>query len=272
MGMSLKIIILAAGQGRRLLPLTETAPKALLDIHGRSLLAVQVEAFKACGATEIVVLTGFRSQSISKELVTLGEEFPAIQFREVYNPFFNVADNLASCWMARHEMSGDFILVNGDNLFRHDVVCKLLSSPDAPITLAIDRKASYDEDDMKVMLDGTRLTEIGKRLPLDTVDAESIGMILFRGEGPKLFRAALEKIMLEPDALRRWYLSVIGALARQVEVQTSSIEGLEWCEVDVPLDLQHARGLVASWGEGRSSQKNESSEDTIRLVSKSDSS
>lgn len=269
--MPLKIIILAAGQGRRLLPLTETAPKALLDIHGRSLLAVQVEAFRVCGAREIVVLTGFRSESIGRELEMLGEQFPEMQFREVYNPFFNVADNLASCWMARHEMDCDFILVNGDNLFRHDVVGRLMASPQAPITLAIDRKASYDEDDMKVMLDGTRLTEIGKRLPLDTVDAESIGMILFRGEGPALFRQALETTMLEPDALRRWYLSVIGAIAREVDVQTASIEGLEWCEVDVPLDLQHARGMVASWGEDGSSQRNEPAGEAIRLVSKSDS-
>ncbi len=267
----MKIIILAAGQGRRLLPLTESAPKALLDIHGRSLLAVQVEAFRACGAKEIVVLTGFRSQSIDRELGRLGQIFPEIQFREIYNPFFNVADNLASCWMARHEMEGDFILVNGDNLFRHDVVKRLLASPAAPITLAIDRKPVYDEDDMKVMLDGTRLTEIGKRLPLDTVDAESIGMILFRGKGPGLFRQALEKTMLEPDALRRWYLSVIGMLARQVDVQTASIEGLEWCEVDVPLDLQHARGMVASWAGADPSRKNDLPEDTIRLVSKSDS-
>ncbi len=243
----MKIIILAAGQGRRLLPLTENAPKALLDIHGRSLLAVQVAAFCACGAKEIIVLTGFRASTIEQELAELVPQFPGTVLRSLYNPFFAVADNLASCWMARHEMQGEFILVNGDNLFRDDLVQTLLAAPDAPITLAIDRKSSYDADDMKVMLDGARLTEIGKRLPLDTVDAESIGMILFRDHGPELFRAALENAMLEADALRRWYLSVIGTLARDVDVQTASIEAHEWCEVDVPLDLQHARAMVARW-------------------------
>ncbi len=248
----MKIIILAAGQGRRLLPLTENAPKALLDIHGRSLLAVQVEAFCACGAEEIVVLTGFRAATIEQELGRLAPQFPGTVLRSLYNPFFAVADNLASCWMARHEMGDEFILVNGDNLFRRDLVQTLLASPDAPITLAIDRKSSYDADDMKVMLDGARLTEIGKRLPLDTVDAESIGMILFRGKGPGLFRGALEDAMLEADALRRWYLSVIGTLARDVDVHTASIEAHEWCEVDVPLDLQHARAMVARWNDDSS--------------------
>ncbi len=244
----MKVIILAAGQGRRLLPLTESTPKALLTIHGRSLLAWQTQAFCACGADEIVVLTGFHTRTVETELETLKSLYPGVAFRALYNPFFSVADNLASCWMARHEMRGDFILVNGDNLFRADVVRALLAnSGDAPITLAIDRKSAYDSDDMKVMLDGTRLTEIGKRLPLDTVDAESIGMIHFQGDGPALFRAELELTMLEPDALRRWYLSVIGTLARSVDVQTASVEGCEWCEVDVPVDLQQARALAARW-------------------------
>ena len=50
----------------------------------------------------------------------------------------------------------------------------------APVTVAIGHKPEYDSDDMKVMLDGDRLTEIAKTLPLEAVDAESIGMILFR--------------------------------------------------------------------------------------------
>ncbi len=253
----MKIIILAAGQGRRLLPLTENAPKALLDIHGQSLLAVQVQAFCACGATEIVVLTGFRAATINDELENLARRFPQTSFRTLFNPFYAVADNLASCWMARFEMDSDFILVNGDNLFRAGLVQTLLEAPKAPITVAIDRKETYDSDDMKVMLDGQRLTEIGKRLPLDTVDAESIGMIAFRGEGPGMFRRALEEAMLEPDALRRWYLSVIGALARDVNVQTASIEEHEWCEVDVPLDLQHARNMVARWSERQAEGKSQ---------------
>jgi L-glutamine-phosphate cytidylyltransferase len=80
----------------------------------------------------------------------------AVEIRTVYNPFYAVADNLASCWMARAEMDCDFIQVNGDNLFRADLVRALLKSSDAEATVAINRKAQYDADDMKVMLDGGR--------------------------------------------------------------------------------------------------------------------
>ncbi len=243
----MKVVILAAGQGKRLLPLTEDIPKCLLDIGGRRLLERQIDAFAACGVSEIVVITGYGAAQVDQVLDQLRDTVPDVVFKTTFNPFFGVADNLASCWMARHQMDQDFILVNGDNLFQADMVEQLLKAPDAPITVAIAHKQQYDNDDMKVMLDGARLTEIGKTLPVDTVNAESIGMLLFRGTGPVLYRAALEEAMMETTGLRQWYLSVINALAKQVTVMTQPVDGIEWCEVDFPADLQQARHLVATW-------------------------
>jgi len=242
-----KVVILAAGQGKRLLPLTEDIPKCLLDIGGRRLLERQIDAFAASGATEIVVITGYGAAQVSEVLEQLRGSVPGVELKTTFNPFFGVADNLASCWMARHDMDRDFILVNGDNLFQANMVEQLLKAKDAPITVAIARKQQYDNDDMKVMLDGERLTEIGKTLPVDTVDAESIGMLLFRGDGPSYYRDALEEAMMETSGLRQWYLSVINALAKQVSVMTQPVDGIEWCEVDFPADLQQARQLVTDW-------------------------
>ncbi len=243
----MKVVILAAGQGKRLLPLTEDIPKCLLDIGGRRLLERQIDAFAASGATEIVVITGYGAAQVNSVLEQLRTSVPGVELKTTFNPFFGVADNLASCWMARHDMDRDFILVNGDNLFQADMVEQLLKARQAPITVAIAHKQKYDNDDMKVMLDGERLTEIGKTLPVDTVDAESIGMLLFRGEGPALYRAALEEAMMETTGLRQWYLSVINTLAKQVSVMTQPVDGIDWCEVDFPADLQQARHLVAEW-------------------------
>jgi hypothetical protein len=98
-------------------------------------------------------------------------------------------------------MNENFILLNGDTLFQAPLVRQLLSSPDAPVTLAVDRKASYDEDDMKVCLDGTRLTDIGKKLPVDAVDGESIGCMVFRGDGPSIFARYLAQVLRDPGTL-----------------------------------------------------------------------
>ena len=57
----MRVIILAAGQGKRLLPLTAEVPKALLDIGGKPLIERQIEAFAACGVKDFVVVTGYAS-------------------------------------------------------------------------------------------------------------------------------------------------------------------------------------------------------------------
>ena len=246
----LKALIIGAGQGRRLLPLTEREPKALLDIGGKSLLQWQVDALVDCGIKDIVFLAGFNLPAVERNLEHLAARWSGVGFRAVYNPFYGVADNLATCWMAREEMVGDFLLLNSDTLFSQPVLQCLLDSPSAPVSLAVDHKAKYDDDDMKVELDGDRLLDIGKTLPAERVQGESIGMLYFRGEGSERFRSALEAAMLEPTALRQWYLSIIATLATEIRVQAVTISGHDWCEIDYPVDIKAARQMVASWRSG----------------------
>ncbi len=243
----MKVLILGAGQGKRLLPLTEDIPKALLDVGGRTLIERQIEAFTACAIRQFVVITGYGCADMERVLQEISDRIGGITIRTVYNPFYAVADNLASCWMARAEMDGDFIQVNGDNLFRSEMVRDLLAAASAAVTVAVNRKDEYDADDMKVMLDGDRLTEIGKTLPVEAVDAEAVGLYVFRGDGPRLYRETLERAMLDPGALRQWFPSAVGALAKQTDVRVCAVNGHEWCEVDFPTDLQRARHMVAGW-------------------------
>ncbi|MFT3987614.1 NTP transferase domain-containing protein [Aestuariivirga sp.] len=243
----MRVIILAAGQGKRLLPLTAEVPKALLDIGGRSLIGRQIDAFAACGLKDFVVVTGYNANRMDEALAVIARQ-RGVNIGTVYNPFYAVADNLASCWMARGEMTSDFIQVNGDNVFRADLVEKLLKGPDVPVAVAVNLKDSYDPDDMKVMLDGGRLTEIGKTLPVDTVDAEAIGFYVFKREGVSAYVRILEKAMREPSGLKQWFPAAIGMLAKTMDIATIPVTGTRWGEVDFPVDLQQARQLAASWG------------------------
>ncbi len=241
-----KVIILAAGQGSRLLPLTQGLPKALLDIHGQTLIGRQIDAFATCGVKEFVVVTGFRPDLMEEALARIARR-NNVTVRTVYNPFYAVADNLASCWMARHEMDGDFIQVNGDNVFRADLAQALLAADGAPVIAAVARKRHYDADDMKVVLAGDRLLRIGKELPLEEVNAEALGFYVFRGEGPRLYRETLEEMIREPDGLHQWFPAAIDRLASRVEVKVLDLTGMEWCEVDYPTDLKLAREYAARW-------------------------
>ncbi|AJE20230.1 NTP transferase domain-containing protein [Azotobacter chroococcum] len=240
-----RAVILSAGQGRRLLPFTENSPKCLLDIAGRSVVEWQIDALLAAGIGHVTVVVGYGAEQVERVLI---DRYGTGTVATLYNPFFEVADNLASCWMARQAMQDEFLLLNGDTLFELAVLERLLEAPPRPITLAIDRKAGYDSDDMKVCLDGERLTRVGKTLPLAHIDGESIGMMYFQPQGAALFRQTLEAQMRRPEALQRWYLSIIDQLAQDTgQVFVQSIEGLSWGELDFPADLESVRAKARFW-------------------------
>jgi choline kinase len=239
----MQAVILSAGQGRRLLPLTAERPKCLIDLGEKTLLQWQLDALLGAGIGPITVVTGYAGTAVEAVIARHYADRPV---RAQFNPFFQVADNLGSCWIARSAFDGEVLLLNGDTVFEPAVVERLLAAPAAPIRLVTDRKASYDDDDMKVIVDGARLLRIGKHLPVDAVDAESIGMLRFSVNGARRFQVAVEAALREPDGLRWWYLSVIDRLADEGLVETCSIEGLRWAEVDFPRDLDAARAVVTA--------------------------
>src|SRR3546814_16513949 len=98
---------------------------------------------------------------------------------------------------------------------------------------------------MTVVLAGGRLAGIGRALALDVVNGESIGMLLFKGDGPRLFADAVDQAMRTPEGLKWWYLRVIALLAQRTTVGTVSIEGLAWGEIDYPVDLQQEHGRAS---------------------------
>jgi choline kinase len=239
-----KIIILSAGQGRRLLPLTAARPKCGVDIAGRSLLGWQLGEIARCDVDEVVVVSGFHADVVD-ELI---EGFTALPVRTLHNPFYDASDNLGTCWVARHEMREPFIILNGDTLFEAAILQKLLASPvEAPITLVTNRKDDYDEDDMKVVVKDGRLERVSKRLELDVVTGESIGMMAFRAEGPRLFVDEIEALMRTDQGLKLWYLSAIDDLAKAGHVNVCDTHPLSWCEVDDRADLDNAATVVTSW-------------------------
>lgn len=239
-----KTLILSAGQGKRLSPLTDDRPKCLVELAGRSVLEWQLRHLHKAGVTEAVVVTGFRSDLVEAEVARL--KLPGLAIRTLYNPFYSVTDNLATCWLAREEMRGPFMILNGDTLFEPAIAERLISAPAAPITVTVDRKMTYDADDMKVLTDGDALRAIGKTIT--EYDAESIGFLRFDADGGALFVKTLEAIMRTPEGLKRWYLSVINEIAQHNDVvRVRSIEGLDWAEMDFPEDLVGNRALTARW-------------------------
>jgi len=82
----MKAIIVSAGQGQRLLPLTEDTPKCLLPVLGDlSMLEVQLHALAECGITNVSIMVGFRAEKVEARLRE--RPIPGLEVRTCYNPF-----------------------------------------------------------------------------------------------------------------------------------------------------------------------------------------
>ena len=241
----MKAIILSAGQGSRLGHLTSNRPKCLIEFGGRTLLDRQLDTLAANGIDEAVVVTGFQDQQVE---AAIARRAGGPKVRTIYNPFYKVADNLGSLFIARDELDGDCLVWNGDTLVSDSLMARVIANRQSGICVTIDRKDGYDADDMKVVVDREgRLHAIGKRLPMRNVNAESIGLLGFRGEGAETFRSAIETAIRTPEGTTIWYLRVIHQIAQKDDVWTFDIRGEEWGEVDFPEDVERAQRLVERW-------------------------
>jgi choline kinase len=141
----MKAIILSAGQGSRLGPLVNDRPKCLIDFNGRTLLDRQLDALAANGVGEAVVVTGFHDQLVDQAIAARSG---GPKVRTIFNPFFKVADNTGSLFMAREALAGDCLVWNGDTLVSRALMKRVVENDRSGFCVTIDRKPSYDDDDM----------------------------------------------------------------------------------------------------------------------------
>ena len=242
----MKALILAAGRGHRLWPFTAECPKCMLSLgEVESILEHQLVNLKMAGIDRAVLICGFGLEQIRDKLRSHGS---GVAVKTVYNPFYMVADNLISLWSARSEMEGDFLLLNGDNVFHPDIVGELLRA-DGDCCIAIRLKGEFDEDDMKVQLEGDAVVGIGKDLTAQRCHGESVGVMKFTGRGVSVIRRSLEEAVTEVSAIGSLFTDALQRMMTEGQrVRAVDIGSLAWADVDTPDDLKFARDNLHLFG------------------------
>ena len=238
---SVKAIILAAGRGSRLRPLTDGLPKCLLPIGDGTILGRLLGNLEIAGIGEAVMVCGYRINQVRQAADAYRG---GVDIRLVSNPFHSVADNLVSLWAARSHMDGDFLLINGDNVFS-PAGLPLLAHTDSPCCLMVRRRDTYDGDDMKVAIRGDGVVRIGKDLSAGETTAASVGIMQFRGRGVDWIRGILEESVMADGAMQSLFPSAIqGIIDQGRHVSYLDIGRLPCADVDTVADLDHVRSQI----------------------------
>ncbi len=234
----MRVIILAAGQGKRLYPLTKNCPKSLLEIGGgRSVLESQLKCVRETGLKDVTIVTGYKTEQIEAKI----KDIEDIDISICYNPFFATSNNLISAWLAVRETGENFVLVNGDDVFKPHVLQGLLDSGH-PITMVIDRKESYDTDDMKVVTRDDHIIKVSKEIPPEEANGESIGMMLFRGKGRSIIGETLESMVRDEESKQIFYLAALQKIMDMgYPVRYFECAPEDWAEIDFHSDLSFIR-------------------------------
>lgn len=242
----MKAIVLLAGIGERLLPITKYTHKCLIDLgDGSCVLDRIISNIHDCEfIDEIILVTGHMWDKVEERLAKLNVQ---IKINTIYNPLYSVCNNLISLWCARDRLlEDDFIITNGDNYYE-SVVLRNISRQRDSIQLTIDKKDCYTDDDMKVSMDKDgNIVRISKDIENEIIAAESVGLLLVQGsEKRRIFYDVILDVVKNRKMLDAYWLEVVNRLIVDGHtVDSYEISSLDWWEIDFKADLDELKEII----------------------------
>lgn len=239
----MQAVILAAGMGVRLRPLTQRVPKGLLEVGGKALLTRSLESLGASGVDEAVVVVGFMGGTIRRHL---GDCLAGMSLRYVDNPRFEATGSMYSLSLARPLLDGPILLLESDLLYERRAVETMVARTGEDTILIADLLGSGD--DVYVCTDRTgRITALGKELASEDRDRAAgclVGISTFTPPFLEEVMAQAEREYAAGLLNRHYEECVLAASLQGRPVKAVHCPDLRWTEIDTPADLERARTEV----------------------------
>ena len=234
-------VILAAGMAKRLRPLTDTKPKCLLEVAGRTLLERTVDAMCQAGISEFVVVTGYRADQITDFLTA---HYQDLVFHFLHNADYEHNNNIYSLWMSMQVVRGrEFLLMDSDILCDPQAVVRIAGEPES--ALAVNRH-ELGEEEMKVVVDADQhITEISKTCRPEDAMGESVGIEHITADYSEALARELDLMIQQEGLIDIFYERAFERLIPQGHtfrvVDTTNYFSYE---LDTPEDFQRAQELM----------------------------
>lgn len=235
----MKAIILAAGIGSRIRPLTEDRPKCLLEIDEISLLQRMIFHIRECGVDDILIVVGYLQNQIRDHVRTT---HPDIDVQYVINDRYQVTNAGYSLMLALEAIDDDTIIkFDADVAFERDILTRLIECDDGNY-LCLDRDIKLDEEEIKVIVEnGDRVVKASKTVDPRQAVGESIGIEKLDRDTVRKLRRELQLMMKSSRHHQDYYEAAYERLiAKSVPFYTLDITGLKWTEIDTTTDLRAA--------------------------------
>ncbi len=234
----MKAIILAAGTGTRLLPLTEKIPKCLIEIYDKTILEKIIDSCLHVGINDFTVVTGHGKKFVTERLS-----------RSLYrNASYNIVENTnykdtntgVSLSIALKNIDDTVVIVNGDLIFDEKILNLLINQNRTAII--IDNAKKLTEESFKVKLENKNIKLMGKNISINEADGEFIGLSLIKCDDIYMTEQILEKLISENK--HQYYDFVFQELSKIGLVDFIFTNGLKWTEIDTLDDLKYAKKIA----------------------------
>ncbi len=235
--MTTRAIVLAAGAGTRLNPMTNGLPKCLVPFGERRLVDLQIAALQAAGVEDIVLVVGFETDQVRRHLRGL----PDVRFVE--NPDFGSTNSIYSLYLARAFLDRETFLFNCDIVF-HPALLERMLAGDRPNAIAVDSRMQRVPGEMNVRIrDGGEVTAIGKSLDPSSCQAQSVQLARFDSAGARSVAEEVERLVAgqRKDVFPT---SAYGPLIERGELFAVEGGDLPWAEIDSVDDYNAAVSSV----------------------------
>lgn len=238
----MKLVILVAGVGSRLRPLTDTCPKCLVEVGGRSILGRFLELSEAVDEiSEVVLVTGYLREQIS-DFVKKWSINHRLPVHLVHNPRYDETNNGYTLSCAKDQLRDGFILTDGDLLLDQEILARV--AHESQSHLAVDRLSKLDAEAMKFKLDEDgNVTELSKEISVEEGLGESIGLCKINAADAPLVIEQLADVMKNGGENEYYERAFQELIVKNWHLKVQEVGDLNWVEVDDHNDLERAERI-----------------------------
>ncbi len=236
----MKAIILTAGVSRRLYPITETTPKCLLDIGGKTILERQLDSLKNQQINNITIVLGYYREKIMDFIST---KFADLNIEYIINHHFFETNTAHSVYLCRNQLRiDDYILMNGDVLYPSKLLEQVIYN-DHETVLAVDVKVCGREEVKVIEGANNRVVAIGKKLVPENCLGEFIGVAKFSKNFNRAFADSLEQL-IDAGGKEDYFEAAIELILNRHHVYFTDVSRYPCLEIDFAEDLDYARKIA----------------------------